>query len=581
MLLTAVTAAAQGTPVRVADGQDATQGRISDTAVTGDTAGTEAAKLRGLNKIITLVWDNVNNRINVQIQGTIALPTGASTSALQTTGNSSLSSIDTKTLAAGQATMAASSPVVIASNQSAVAVSGTVTATGPLTDTQLRATPVPVSGTVTANAGSGTLAVSGPLTDTQLRATPVPVSGTVTSNQGTANVTPWNENIAQIAGAVPSVTNTLPIRQSDGTGFLKSDVIAGNRYLGVSVVQDIEVSASNSSTTNIASAASFTGTSQTTLGAGAIQIVLFADQNATIQVQQSQEDPGVNWNVVDSWTYTANSTGVDAARTIQAVGSSMRTIVTNNGGSTTTVFRLQTVICPVCDALPRGLTQLGNLKAAITEALPVGANVIGALTANQSVNVAQIGATNTVTAAAGVQKVGIVGNANGALDAANNAALPANVVMAGVQTIAQGTQPTAATANNARYILASTEGVQYVQEGNSNRFSCFVASTATVTTQCQAAPAAGLRAYITSVTITNAVGTAQSVDVVFGTGAACVTGTTALTNKVFFVGATQQGSLNQSMTFPTPLVPTAANAICLRPTAATAFGATITGYIAP
>lgn len=59
---------------------------------------------------------------------TVGLPSGASTSALQTTGNSSLSSIDTKTLAAGQATMAASSPVVIASNQSAVPVSGTVTA---------------------------------------------------------------------------------------------------------------------------------------------------------------------------------------------------------------------------------------------------------------------------------------------------------------------------------------------------------------------------------------------------------------------------------------------------------------------
>lgn len=60
-------------------------------------------------------------------------------------------------------------------------VSGTVTATGPLTDTQLRATPVPVSGTVTANAGTGTMAVSGPLTDTQLRASAVPVSGTVTA----------------------------------------------------------------------------------------------------------------------------------------------------------------------------------------------------------------------------------------------------------------------------------------------------------------------------------------------------------------------------------------------------------------
>jgi hypothetical protein len=47
-----------------------------------------------------------------------------------------------------------------------VNVNGTVTTTGPLTDTQLRATPVPVSGTVTA---------SGPLTDTQLRASAVPV----------------------------------------------------------------------------------------------------------------------------------------------------------------------------------------------------------------------------------------------------------------------------------------------------------------------------------------------------------------------------------------------------------------------
>jgi len=36
-----------------------------------------------------------------------------------------------------------------------VAVSGTVPVSGPLTDTQLRATPVPVSGTVTANAGTG------------------------------------------------------------------------------------------------------------------------------------------------------------------------------------------------------------------------------------------------------------------------------------------------------------------------------------------------------------------------------------------------------------------------------------------
>jgi hypothetical protein len=46
--------------------------------------------------------------------------------------------------------------------------------TGPLTDTELRATAVSVTGTVTANTG-----LDQPLTDTQLRATALPVSGTV------------------------------------------------------------------------------------------------------------------------------------------------------------------------------------------------------------------------------------------------------------------------------------------------------------------------------------------------------------------------------------------------------------------
>jgi hypothetical protein len=55
-----------------------------------------------------------------------------------------------------QALMINSKPVVIASDQSAVPVSGTVTATGPLTDAQLRAAAVPVSqsGTWTVQPGN-------------------------------------------------------------------------------------------------------------------------------------------------------------------------------------------------------------------------------------------------------------------------------------------------------------------------------------------------------------------------------------------------------------------------------------------
>ena len=61
-----------------------------------------------------------------------------------------LTSIDSKTRAAGQAVMTASSPVVIASNQSAIAVTGaffqaTQPVSGPATDAQLRATPLPVT----------------------------------------------------------------------------------------------------------------------------------------------------------------------------------------------------------------------------------------------------------------------------------------------------------------------------------------------------------------------------------------------------------------------------------------------------
>lgn len=57
----------------------------------------------------------------------LPLPTGAATSALQTTGNTSLASIDAGIPAAlGQTTMAASMPVVFASNQSALPISGTV-----------------------------------------------------------------------------------------------------------------------------------------------------------------------------------------------------------------------------------------------------------------------------------------------------------------------------------------------------------------------------------------------------------------------------------------------------------------------
>lgn len=235
---------------------------------------------------------------------------------------------------------------------------------------------------------------------------------------------------------------------------------------------------------------------------------------------------------------------------------------------------------------PAALGTGGGLKVdGSGTALPIS----GTVTANQGTanatpwneNVAQIAGTNTVTAAAGVQKVGIVGNANAIIDVADNTAPPANEVAVGLLAVAIDTQPTNKTGGNLVRQLASTEGVTYVQEGNSKRFSCFVQAV-TVTTQCQAAPAAGLRAYVTGANFSNQAATVQTLDVVFGTGTNCATGITALTHKwQMGTNATTTSPQSIEASFFTPLIPTAANAICVRPSAATAFGATLTGFIAP
>ena len=88
-----------------------TIGAISNTSFAATQSGT---------------W-NITN-----ISGTVSLPTGASTSALQTTGNTSLSNIDSKTPALGQALAAASSPVVLPSamvtDLKSVSITGTLPA---------------------------------------------------------------------------------------------------------------------------------------------------------------------------------------------------------------------------------------------------------------------------------------------------------------------------------------------------------------------------------------------------------------------------------------------------------------------
>jgi hypothetical protein len=76
--------------------------KVDGSAVTQPVSGTVTSNQGG-------VWDVRN------VSGTVALPTGAATSANQATANTSLSSIDTKTPALGQALASASVPVILPS----------------------------------------------------------------------------------------------------------------------------------------------------------------------------------------------------------------------------------------------------------------------------------------------------------------------------------------------------------------------------------------------------------------------------------------------------------------------------------
>lgn len=77
--------------------------------------------------------------------------------------------------------------------------------------------------------------------------------------------------------------------------------------------------------------------------------------------------------------------------------------------------------------------------------LPAGSNVIGALTANQSVNLAQVAGATTSTSASGVQKVGVVGGAGTSLETTAGVLDHnlKNVGNAAVTTLAAGEQKVA------------------------------------------------------------------------------------------------------------------------------------------
>jgi hypothetical protein len=135
------------------------------------------------------------------------------------------------------------------------------------------------------------------------------------------------------------------------------DPVTNAWYQGVAMRQDVHPSVANSSAANLGAGATFTGTSESTLGVAGIQVNTFLNQPHTVFVDQSAD--GSNWHIVDSWL-VPSSFGV--SRTVQATDSFYRVRVTNTGTGTATVVSVAAAACPVVEAVPRSLTSGGNLK---------------------------------------------------------------------------------------------------------------------------------------------------------------------------------------------------------------------------
>ena len=205
---------------------------------------------------------------------------------------------------------------------------------------------------------AGTLTISGAvttdaLTNTQLRASAVPVSGPLTDTQ--LRATP-----------VYTVTKGL----------------------------EYTLSTINSSTAQLGAGATFTGTIETTFNQPAAQVMVTCDQAYTVYIDQ-YNGTGIASGLIETSTFTRIA-GQGTNENIMLKGDFLRVRVTNNGGSTTTTFNLETTYGQLI-TLPTSTSNKGNLKTSIEEfnapslPLPTGA----ATSANQATEIASLSSIDT------------------------------------------------------------------------------------------------------------------------------------------------------------------------------------------
>jgi hypothetical protein len=287
---------------------------------------------------------------------------------------------------------------------------------------------------------------------------------------------------------------------------------------------------------------------------------------------------GASWDRVRSVANATNSigTGIIAAGILAQYDDTSPTSITENKFGNLRMSANRNLYNTIRDAAgnERGanVDASNNLMVNVNSALPNGTNLLGKVGIDQTtpgttngVSLAQIGGTTIVNG-------GVAGSQSIGGTVATNVAITANPLNLGAQAVSS--ENTAVTATRMAQLVTDIVGKLIVLPyANPENFVSGVISTAmtgTTSTSLIAAPASGLRNYITQITVSNSHASV-------GTDILIQDGSGGTTLYVIPAAAAYGGA---TLTFPTPLrQPTTATAIyCANVTTGSSIKVSASGY---